>query len=285
MKSQPNRDYVSNDVVQTPVDLAKKIVDHFRPAGRILEPCRGEGNFLQHMPGASWCEIKDGRDFFDWDQQVDWIVTNPPWSKIRTFLQHSMNHASDIVFLMTVNHVWTKARIRDIKTAGFGIKEIYLVEMPPEFPQSGFQLGAVHVSKGWNGDIIFNPTTQPQAKGEFGEPWKVSEYNCKTSIEDKDGDECAVFDSDKEADRAIACVNLLAGHDLTKVAVVEKEFLTRIERWFSQSLHQWDHLYDETNHEDDLDLKDAKHEEGNFYRLALKAHQALAKLNAGGAND
>lgn len=153
MKHQPNRDYVSDDVVQTPPDLARRIVDHFKPSGHILEPCRGKGNFLQWMPEASWCEISEGKDFMDWTEPVDWIVTNPPWSQIRGFLKHAMTVADDIVFLMTVNHVWTKARVRDIREAGFGIKEICLCEMPVEFPQSGFQLGAIHVSRGWKGDI------------------------------------------------------------------------------------------------------------------------------------
>ena len=148
MKFQPNRDYVSNDVVQTPIPLAEMIVKHFKPSGRILEPCRGQGNFLRFMPGAEWCEISEGRDFFAWTEKVDWIVTNPPWSLIRPFLQHSMEVADNVVFLLTVNHIWTKARLRDINRAGFRVREILLVSSPPEFPQSGFQLGAVHLTRG-----------------------------------------------------------------------------------------------------------------------------------------
>lgn len=164
MKYQPNRDYDSNDVVMTPLHLAKRIVDHFNPTGRILEPCRGAGHFHRFLPGADWCEINEGRDFFDWKKPVDWIVTNPPWSQIRPFLQHSMSLANDIVFLMTVNHVWTKARIRDIYSSGFAIKEICLVEMPPEFPQSGFQLGAIHISRGWKGDMKYSDISEIPVK-------------------------------------------------------------------------------------------------------------------------
>lgn len=58
-----------------------------------------------------------------------------------------------VVFLMTVNHFWTKARIRDISRAGFGIKGIALVRMPQTFPQSGLQLGAVHLGLHWRGKI------------------------------------------------------------------------------------------------------------------------------------
>lgn len=165
MRYQPNRDYDSNDVIQTPVDLARRIAHHFAPTGRVLEPCRGQGHFLRCLPaGTEWCEIAEGRDFFAWSKPVDWIVTNPPWSQIRTFLQHAMTVADNIVFLMTVNHVWTKARIRDITTAGFGIREIALVEMPLTFPQSGFQLGAVHVARGWRGDITLSDISAPLPK-------------------------------------------------------------------------------------------------------------------------
>lgn len=163
MKYQPNRDYISNDEVQTPTALAKRIVDHFKPSGKILEPCRGQGNFLRFLPGADWCEINEGRDFFKWSSHVDWIITNPPWSQIRPFLQHAMMHSDNVVFLVTINHLWTKARIRDIGEFGFGIKEIALVEMPASFPQSGFQLGAIHLRRNWEGKITLTDLSTPSA--------------------------------------------------------------------------------------------------------------------------
>lgn len=166
MRYQPNRDYDSNDDVQTPSELAKRIVDHFKPKGKVLEPCRGDGNFLKWMPGAQWCEIKEDRDFFTWSKRVDWVVTNPPWSLIRRFLQHAMVHADNIVFLVTVNHLWTKARIRDIGEFGFGIREICLLEMPKTFPQSGFQLGAIYLRRGWTGEIKLTDLSDPKALGK-----------------------------------------------------------------------------------------------------------------------
>lgn len=153
MRFQPNRDYVSNDDIQTPVELAGRIVTYFKPTGRIIEPCIGEGHFLRHLPGAEWCEIKQGRDFLAYEGQVDWIITNPPWSQIRPFLRHSFKVANNVVFLMTVNHAWTKARLRIARESGFGLKTLLLVDAPGSFPQSGFQLGAVHYEKGWRGPI------------------------------------------------------------------------------------------------------------------------------------
>ena len=72
---------------------------------------------------------------------------------MRQFLIHSMELAKDIVFLTTINHYTTKARLRDMREHGFAIKEIYCIPTPSTFPQSGFQVAAVHTQKGWTGKI------------------------------------------------------------------------------------------------------------------------------------
>lgn len=154
MKNQPNRNYVSDDVVMTPVELAEKLVNHFKPQGKGLEPCCGCGNILRFLDNADWCEISKNKDFFNYNQKVDYIFTNPPWSKIRPFLQHSMKLANDIYFLFTINHLWTKARLRDIQENGFGIVEICLFPTPRNFPQSGFQCGMIHLKKGYKKNEI-----------------------------------------------------------------------------------------------------------------------------------
>lgn len=152
MHYQPSPNVNRNDVVFTPNELAEKIVNHFKPSGSILDPASGEGVFLDLMPGADWCEISKGRNFFEWTKHVDWIVTNPPWSKIREYLQHGYEVADNIVYLITVNHVFTKARIREMRKAGFGIKEIFMFDTPSNFPQSGFQLGAIYWKRGHGDD-------------------------------------------------------------------------------------------------------------------------------------
>lgn len=156
MKSQPNRNYKSDDIVMTPDWLARDLVNHFKLRGKGLEPCRGTGNIYKYLENADWCEISEGKDFFLYKKRVSYIFTNPPWSQIRAFLQHSMELTNNIYFLITINHLWTKARIRDILSNGFGIREICIFQTPQEFPQSGFQCGMVHIKKGYKGKIIFS---------------------------------------------------------------------------------------------------------------------------------
>ena len=146
---------VGNDDFQTPPELAVRIVVALEPDGVVLEPCRGDGNFWRALPpGSRWCEIKEGRDFMDFDVRVDWVITNPPFSKLRKFLCKAMSVSENVAFLTSVNHFWLKARIRDMGLAGFGFREILLCETPATFPQSGFQIGVVHIRKGYSGPVV-----------------------------------------------------------------------------------------------------------------------------------
>jgi hypothetical protein len=160
----PQKNAPEHDIVFTPLPLAKEIIDHFSPHGSILDPCMGNGAFFDQYPDHCekfWCEISKGQDFFDFDTKVDWIITNPPWSKMKEFISHGINVSDNVVYLVSINHYMTKARMRIIFNADFGFKEIYGVKTPKEnWPQSGFQLAAVHLEKGWKGPTLWS--------GEFG---------------------------------------------------------------------------------------------------------------------
>lgn len=144
----------------TPLPLAKYLVSHFKPSGIVLEPCRGTGNFVKALEENGhdiseilWCEILEGKDFFDFCENVDWIITNPPFSKMRKFLTHSFEISLNVCFIMSVNHLWTRARRDDRERYNFGIKEIHLIDYPSEFPKTGFELGMVHLQKYYAGPI------------------------------------------------------------------------------------------------------------------------------------
>ena len=148
------RSYNKNDVVLTPPPIAADIVRHFRPSGAILDPCKGEGAFLDHMPGAEWCELREGVDFFAWSKRVDWIVSNPPYSIFTEWLERSLKIADDIVYLIPLSKVFnSEARLRDIMRWG-GIVETrhYGSGTDCGFP-FGFPCGAVHIRRGYKGPM------------------------------------------------------------------------------------------------------------------------------------
>lgn len=78
-------------------------------------------------------------------------MTNPPWSRLRDFTRHAMTPAPNIVWLAPFVNLTTKARLRDIEAAGFGIAELLWHDIPKGWPQSRFQLPAVHLTKGHTG--------------------------------------------------------------------------------------------------------------------------------------
>lgn len=68
-----------------------------------MEPCKGEGAFLNYLPeNSDWCEIVDGRNFYDYNEKVDWLVTNPMYSDFNRFLEHSFELSENIVLLVPV---------------------------------------------------------------------------------------------------------------------------------------------------------------------------------------
>lgn len=159
MKLQPNRNYVSQDSVYTPVSLALSLAKELRPSGVILEPCEGSGAFSQALEpfGTVITLEKDrGDDFGFWSEHVDWVITNPPWSNFRVFLSHALEVSDNVAFLATVNHWWTKRRVSDVQRAGFGYRSLLLCDWPVEWPSSGFQLGMMHIAKGYQGPLHVN---------------------------------------------------------------------------------------------------------------------------------
>jgi len=145
-----------DDCIDTPDWLARAIVRHFLPSGRILEACRGGGAFERAMPGCDWLDVAKGQDFLKAEGRWDWIVTNPPYSQFRAFLGKAMEVADNVVFLSLVNAWFIRARQADIREAGYGLVEIYEVPIPPEpWPQFGMTLAAVWLRRGWEGAINY----------------------------------------------------------------------------------------------------------------------------------
>jgi hypothetical protein len=142
------------DVVYTPDWCVADMVRHFKPKGRILEPCKGGGAFMRHLPNAFWCEIADGRDFFAWSDPVDWIMTNPPYSLMREFLRHSIAVAENIVFLVPAKNMFSGyGTVRE--PAGWGgmvAIRWYGTGSRLNFPM-GNAIAAIHWQRGQQGTI------------------------------------------------------------------------------------------------------------------------------------
>lgn len=59
-----------SDVVYTPDDVAFNIIRYLNPYGSCLDPCAGDGAFYRNLPNADYCELSEGKDFFDYHKRV-----------------------------------------------------------------------------------------------------------------------------------------------------------------------------------------------------------------------
>ena len=140
------------DVVYTPDWVAADMVAHFKPSGRIVEPCKGEGVFMQYLPTAEWCEIAEGKDFFQFVEPVDYLFGNPPYRIFSKWMAHSMSIAQNIVYLIPLNKTFNSGKFL-LELNEWGLPKhmrYYGTGSELGFP-IGFAAGAVHFQKGWRG--------------------------------------------------------------------------------------------------------------------------------------
>lgn len=121
-----------NDKVYTPPEIAKTLISKLPIKSNeiLLDPCRGKGAFFDNFPTANekyYCEIDEGKDFFDWHQTVHWIITNPPYSIYDKFVEHCFKLAVNVALLIPFTKVASSLkRLKTIKEFG-GIQHIWFL--------------------------------------------------------------------------------------------------------------------------------------------------------------
>jgi len=121
---------------QTPEEVCREIIGliPWAEGELVLEPFRGQGSFYNNLPDSirkDWCEIKEGRDFFQYEGQPSTIISNPPFRNeaggdnlVVPCLERSLNIATKRVVFF-INHKslnsLTAARLTKYEGWGWGI--------------------------------------------------------------------------------------------------------------------------------------------------------------------
>lgn len=78
------------------------------------EPCRGDGRIQQFLENkgiqTTYSELREGKDFFDWNDKTDLIFTNPPFSIAKEFIDHSISKSDTVIMLLRLNFLGSKTR-------------------------------------------------------------------------------------------------------------------------------------------------------------------------------
>lgn len=143
----------SADVVYTQEQVSRQIIDFLMPYGTCLDPCRGDGAFFKYLPnGSEYCEITEGKDFFEYNKRVDWIIGNPPYSNFKEFLSHAFGLADNVSFLVPTNKIFQRQVVMDMIVRYGGIKSmiVYGSGSLIGFP-FGFSVGNFHFQRDYKG--------------------------------------------------------------------------------------------------------------------------------------
>lgn len=121
----------AKDVFYTPEALAKDLIPivPLKHGDVVLDPFRGGGAFYNNYPKnvkREWMEIEEGKDFFASDKQVDWIVSNPPFSLMTDVFEHSIKICKKgFAYVMGALNL-TPKRIDIAKEGGFHITKMHI---------------------------------------------------------------------------------------------------------------------------------------------------------------
>ena len=132
-RSQPN------DKIYTPPQIVDILLKYIDPDSQtILDPCRGGGAFYDKLPSEKrlWCELDEGKDFFAFKRNVDTIISNPPYSQLTKWLDHSLTLAKKQVIYIIGMYSLTPARLERAEKKGFFVSHILLTKVPTWFQRS-----------------------------------------------------------------------------------------------------------------------------------------------------
>jgi len=163
--TKPNRTKKATaaDTVITRDETVQWIVQHFRPKGSILDPSAGTDAFYNKFLNKEKyrCEITDGVDFFEWEKEVDWIITNPPYSIYDHFLKHSFEIASNVVFFVPIAKAFKSNKVQRMVIQYGGLKEIvYMGGGNRHGFAFGFPAGCLYYKKDYLGDCKITSTIE-----------------------------------------------------------------------------------------------------------------------------
>jgi hypothetical protein len=122
-----------NDVFITPPDLALTQIKYinFDSDEIWIDPFKNSGNYFNQFPTNNkvWTEILEGRDFFNFNDKVDIICSNPPYSILDNVLKKCIELKPRVVsFLIGINNLTSK-RIELMNNAGYGLTRLHMCKV------------------------------------------------------------------------------------------------------------------------------------------------------------
>jgi len=121
------------DVFITPLPLSKKQIDmiEYQDGEIWYDPFKNSGSYYNQFPNENkkWSEILEGRDFFIFDEEVNIICSNPPYSLMDNVIIKSIELEPRIIsYLIGVGNL-TSRRIEMFNTAGYSLRKFHMCKV------------------------------------------------------------------------------------------------------------------------------------------------------------
>tara|TARA_Y100000748_G_scaffold303987_1_gene311151 strand:- start:232 stop:747 length:516 start_codon:yes stop_codon:yes gene_type:complete len=127
-----------NDVFITPLELAKTHIDmihnqlfYVNTGDCWYDPFKNSGSYYNQFPheNKKWSEILENKDFFEFNEEVDIICSNPPYSMINKVLEKSVELKPKVIsYLLGINNLTAK-RMEFMEKHGYYITKIHMCKV------------------------------------------------------------------------------------------------------------------------------------------------------------
>ena len=132
------------DVFYTPISLVKIHLGLVKPNDNdiIYDPFYGKGAYYNEFPNIYknnsflFSEIEMGKDFFEFNEKIDIIISNPPYSMIDKVLEKSVSlKPHTISYLISIHNLTTK-RIEYMNKNGYCLTVLHFTKVYKWFGMS-----------------------------------------------------------------------------------------------------------------------------------------------------
>ena len=122
-----------NDIFITPLPLAKKAIDmvSFKPDDIWFDPFKNNGSYYNQFPNENkvYTEILENKDFFEFNDKIDIICSNPPYSLMDAVIKKSIDLQPKVInYLIGISNL-TARRIEMFENAGYGMTKLHMCKV------------------------------------------------------------------------------------------------------------------------------------------------------------
>lgn len=130
---------IAKDVFYTPLSLVKIHLDLVKPLIKendiVYDPFYGKGAYYNEFPNVFksntfvFSEIEMGKDFFKFNDKIDIIISNPPYSIIDKVLEKSVSLNPRVISYLIGIHNLTTKRIEYMNKHGYFLSALHFTKV------------------------------------------------------------------------------------------------------------------------------------------------------------